>query len=595
MRPWPTLALGALVAICPARAFAAEYALSMFHFNVQYVAGGLVGFPAFSGEQRPAQTEDAIIEESLLPVLELYAAHPTWGVTIEMQGYLLDVMAARHPEGLALLRDMAMSGQAEVVSFHYSDQLFIGYPEVDWARSQALTAATFASHDVPLGTSVFCQEGQSGEAMAEHMAALGYETMIWPKNLWIEQHGEFDAEPLYRFGDVNLVVGAKGASYDDGVTTIETSWTFFDDGELLATGDWNPYFPELFFADQEVLDAYEADLMAREAAGALIVTVADYVAAIEDDVTLAEPPPLLDGTWQPGSTNGVAKWMGDRSLWALSGPPHDRDNHVRTLGYVAHRELTAAETAAAVAGLDAREALDAAWRMLALGQVTDATGINPYRGEVEYGITHLAEATRIARDVIKDAKAAQGWTTVTISPRDGTMTEGDAMPLAGTSVDTAPVTVDTAADDPARTITTTWEELAPNHHRVSIAFGAGETDMRNVSATFRGVDSDEIVTTRALADDEIAAFARDAFSFGSWQLALPLGLVGLGPDLFLVKDTGHVHLAAGISPTSPDVTFRDETQAGDEAVTWVFHVVEGSADEALAIAKAVNSERTVVR
>ena len=169
------------------------------------------------------------------------------------------------------------------------------------------------------------------------------------------------------------------------------------------------------------------------------------------------------------------------------------------------------------------------------------------------------------------------------------------MPLTGTAATPAPVTVTASADDPARSIDTTWEELAGGHHRVSIAFGPGASEMRNISAVFAGVDSNAFVTTRALDDDATVTYARDAFSFGSWQLALPLGLVSLGPDLYVIKDTGHVHVAAGLSTTSPDITFRDETQAGDEGVTWVFHVVEGTADEALAIAKAVNSERTLVR
>ena len=55
--------------------------------------------------------------------------------------------------------------------------------------------------------------------------------------------------------------------------------------------------------------------------GDLIGTVADYADAIRDRVTLQDAPPLFDGTWQPGSTNGVSKWLGDRSIWALGGPP----------------------------------------------------------------------------------------------------------------------------------------------------------------------------------------------------------------------------------------------------------------------------------
>ncbi|HET6582658.1 MAG TPA: hypothetical protein VFG69_04410, partial [Nannocystaceae bacterium] len=451
-----------------------RYALSMFHFNVQYVAGGLVGFPAYRGELRPAEVEDRIVTESLAPVLELYAAHPTWGANIEMQAYLLDVLAARHPDVLDLLRDLALGGQIEVVSFHYSDQLFIAYPQVDWARSQALAQATFTAHDVPLGTSVFCQEGQSGAAMAERMAELDYRTMVWPKNLWFEQHGEIVPAPLYRFGDVELVMGAAGAAYDDGQLAIETTWTFFDDGELLATADWNPYFPDMFHLDPASVAEYEAGLVALEDQGFVITTVRDYADAIRDRVVVADAPPLFDGTWQPGSTNGVAKWLGDRSIWYLGGPPADRDNHVRTLGYIAHRELVAAEAAAQAAGLDARAQLDAAWRLLALGQVTDASGINPYRGEVEYGLAHTAEVTRIARDVIEDAKLALGLDEPAIvDPEAGTLAAGDEDPFAGRPAD-AVVELEVVVDDPMRATSTTWERIADGHHRVAVAFGPGD-------------------------------------------------------------------------------------------------------------------------
>lgn len=574
-----------------------RYALSMFHFNVQYVAGGLVGFPGLSEEQRPEAVEDAIVVESLAPVLELYAAHPTWGANIEMQGYLLDVMAARHPDVLDLLRELATSGQIEVVSFHYSDQLFIGYPQLDWEKSQELTRAAFEAHEIPLGTSVFCQEGQSGRAMADRMAERGYQTMVWPKNLWFAQHGESVPAPLYEFGKSELVLGGAGAGYDDGKLVVETTWTFFDDGELLATDGWNPYFPQFFVHSPEAVAEYEAGLEALDADGWVITTVHDYAEAIRGRVTVTPAPPLLDGTWQPGSTNGVAKWLGDRSLWNVGGPPADRDNHVRSLGYVAHRELVAAEAAALAAGIDARAQLDAAWRMLALGQVTDASGINPYRGEVEYGIAHTVEVTRIARDVIEDAKAAVGIDgPALVDPEDGTLVAGDEDPFAGEPAEAA-VDVEIVVDDPMRATSTTWDRIADGHHRVAVHIGAGDpaSAANPVAVTFRGEAVDELVTTLALADDVPYVFSRSDFTFSGFKMALPIGLVSLGPDLFLIKDTGHVHLAAGMLVDSGDITFRDETLALDEGATWVFHVFEGSAEEAVALAKRINSVRRLVR
>lgn len=574
-----------------------RYALSMFHFNVQYVAGGLVGYPGYSGTLRPEDVEDQIIVESLVPVLELYAAHPTWGANVEMQAYLLDVLAARHPETLDLLRDLALSGQIEVVSFHYSDQFFVAFPQVDWERSQTLAAATFEAHDVPLGRAVFCQEGQAGSGLAAQMAERGYGTMVWPKNLWIAQHGDFAAAPLYTFGDVGLVVGAQGANYDDGDLQIETTWTFFDDGELLATNDWNPYFPTLFLHDPEAVAEYEAGLEALEADGWVISSVSDYADSIRDRVTSVEAPPLLDGTWQPGSTNGVAKWLGDRSIWFVGGPPADRDNHVRTVGYLAHRELVAAETAAMAAGIDAELEVAAAWRLLALGQVSDASGINPYRGEVEYGLAHATEVLRIARDVIERAKASTGDAVVQIDPVAQTMTPGGVAPFVGESVDEGPIELSTITEDDTRSVSIAWKEIGPGHNTVAVTFGPGDpmSLTNSVSVRFTGEMTDDIVTTVALDDATPRSFARADFSFTEFKLALPLGLIGIGPDRFLIKDTGFVHLAAGIERAGPDITFRDETLAADEGATWLFHVVDGDAQMALDLATRINAQREVVR
>jgi len=580
------LALGMSLAL-PAQA-QDKYALGVFHFNIQYVAGGLVGFsflPSAELDLDADEVEDRIVTESFAPILDLYEKHPTWGVDIELQGYFLDVLAARHPTVLAKLKKLSQSGQIDVVSFHYSDQLFIGYPEEDWRRSQALTAATFAKYDIPLSRTVFCQEGQAGEAMARRMAETGYRNMVWPKNLWSYQHGDFDAAPLYRFGDIFLVAGAKGVSFQQGSLDLSVTWTFLDDGELKATGDANPYMPDLFHAKPEELTKYETSLSALEADGYKISTVDEYVDAVKDRVPLGDPPPLLDGTWQPNSTTAVFRWLGGKGIW-----PNERDNDVRSLGAIAHRELVAAEVAAKKAGLDARTDLDSAWRLLFLSEVTDASGINPFRGEVEYGIAHATEALRIARDVIRRAKEALGWSLVSIDPASGEVTSGATPDLRG-EPEEGPLALSAEAGD--RVVSAQWELVAPGHHRVEIQVAAGTTN--NVAVTFPGTLSDELWTTRALADDEVATYHRSEFDFESFHLALPVGLVSLGPNLFVIKDQARAHLAAKVRRDTGDIEFRDETLAVDEPVTWVFHVVEGSPAEALDIARRINVERTVTR
>src|SRR4051794_30443475 len=65
------------------RAHAADtkVALAMMHFNIQYVAGGMVGFwpnPDPVLDQTQEANEDQIITESFEPVLDLFLAHPKW-------------------------------------------------------------------------------------------------------------------------------------------------------------------------------------------------------------------------------------------------------------------------------------------------------------------------------------------------------------------------------------------------------------------------------------------------------------------------------------------------------------------------------------
>jgi hypothetical protein len=586
-------AAAVLALLCASEARAQEkYALAMFHFNVQYVAGGMVGYWAVPNPGVDIEApviEDLIITESLEPVVDLFEKHPSWGVDLEMQGYMLDVIAARHPALLEKMRVMAKSGQIDIVSFHYSDQLFIAYPQEDWERSQALTAATFAKHDVPLSRSVFCQEGQAGMALAPAMKERGYRTLVWPKNLWGYQHGDFEAQPLYKLGDVFMVAGSKGVNYQEDGVDIAVTWSFLDDGELLATGDLNPYFPDVFRHKPEEVAAYEAELLGLEAQGFTITTVDKYVEAVKDKVPLADPPPLLDGTWQPNSTDGVLRWLGGRGLWGQN----ERDNDVRTLGAIAHRELVAAETIAKEAGIDATAALGSAWRLLFLGQVSDATGINPFRGEIEYGIGHFTEALRIARDVISEAKAAMGSESVAIDPDGGTVTsvdaQAEAQEEAGTPID-PPIGLVIDAGD--RQVSQAWEEIGPGRRRVTISVGPGEGTL--VTAMFPGSGPD-FITTRALADATPVTFSRADFTFEHFYLALPTGVISLNPNLFVIKDQARTHIAAKITSDSGDVTFVDDTVPALESMEWVFYLFEGTAEEAVKEARALNVKRRLVR
>ena len=571
-----------------------KYSLSMFHFNIQYVCGGMEGLipaplPPFEfWELTAIETEDMIIVESFEPIVDLFLEHPNWSVTLEMQGYFLDVLAERHPAILEKLWTLAHAGGAEMVSFHYSDQLFIAYPYEDWKHSVQLTIETFEKYDIPLSGTVFCQEGQASPGMAAAMEEFGYKTMVWPKNLWGYQYDGYVAEPYYAFGNVDMIIGGTGVN--DGANNVHTTWNFLGDGELVATGDFDPYFPGLFRYKEWAVAKYEAELQEDEDLGYIIGSVTDYMDAVKTaGISPSEAPELLGGTWQPSSTDGTHKWMGGKGLWGND----ERDNFVRTSGMIAHRELIAAVVMNEKASLDADDRIRNAWRLLALGQVTDASGINPYAGEIEYGLAHFAEVLIIAREIILRGKIELEMGNVIIDTATGNVIEGQ-------QDDTQPVPVEPPIeleiDAIGRNVEQVWYAVsaAPTIFKLVLNFGRkNSAAFRDIQLRFPGVDG-PIEYSPGLAEGTIVSFDRSQYSFEHFYLPLSNGLIGLGGGWYLVKDTSTCHLAAQIFKASPDIVFRDETAAYFETYTYIFYLIQGQQD-ALSFANSLNITPTLYR
>ena len=594
-----TIIIGLLLIFLPASGAVAQehkYALSVFHFNIQYVIGGLYGLIPMDGdfpnwEIGPDVAEDMIIIESFEPILDLLMDHPDWSLTLELQAYFIEVMAERHPDALDKLRYLADSGGVELVSFHYADQLFIAFPYEDWRRSNDLALEVFEEHELNLSGAVFCQEGQGAEGMARRMDERGYTVMAWPTNLWKYQHGEWDAAPYYEFGDIHMIVAGRGVN--DPTNDVYTTWTFMGDGELLATGDMDPYFPWFFNHKPAKVEEYETKLQNLVDQDYVISSITGYVEDLIDlGIPPAEPPRLLDGTWQPGSTEGVSMWLGRGGLWRKD----ERDNHVRTMCNTAHREIKAAETAADVAGLDREDELAEAWRQLFMAEVSDGSGINPYRGEIEFTIASAAEAIRVARDIIDEAKNELGLSQAVIDTAAGTVAEGEfAWP--GTVVDEPPLDIKISAE--CREATAAWYLVSdqPETYRLEIAFTAGtDKKCRENEVTFPGW-ANSILTTTALIDDEMQSYPRADFTFedGHMYLALPIGVIGLGRDWWVVKDMANVHVAALINDRNKKVTFQDLTPPWSETITWVFYLMKGTDEQALQLADRINVHPTLVR
>lgn len=596
----------------PADPAGTKYALSMFHFNLEYVIGGLT-YLDDAGKEVPIlgydealgwddqRVEDWIITDTFQPILDVYEAHPGWRVTLEFQGRFVEALAQRHPAVLEQLRRMAQAGQAELVSFHYDDQLFLAFPREDLQRSMDHTKEVFARLCLPLSGVVFNQEGQAGEGRQQMLVDNGYAIGVYPKNLWRYVHDGEAYWPYYESRGGTLVVGPGGV---DPAAGVDVNWTFFDDGELRAvTKGVNPYMAPLFQTDPDRVAEYEAKLQGLADQGYKITSITDYVRQLElRGVEKKAAPPLVDGTWQPPSTDSIHRWLGGRSQ-AFVGA--DEDNRVRAGNAVARMHVAALQVLtdfaasegvlgdADVAQADAALAWEGLWR----AEVSDCSGVNPWRGEVLFGVrtnewlmnyTAQQEATLLAA-------LGKPHARVDLATREVTLL--DSLPAVGNSpppVASGPLTPAVHGD--GRQVTPRWFQVGPSTWRYVVEFSPAaqdetctDCDYRLVSVSFPRTE-DALLYTPGLAEGEVLDQPFDAFHFLDGHVYLPLanGLIGVGGDLWVVKHVRQVHIAARVGPAHPDVDFIDATIPSDEGVTWTFEVFQGSQDDALALANRLN-------
>ncbi len=592
-----------------------KFALSLFHFNIEYVIGGLEYIDAAgissTFTSNPAnvgwtndKVEDFIVRETFLPMLQMYEKHPGWGVNLEMQAYMVDVMAARHPDVLALLRKLAQRGQAELVSFHYNDQLFLAFPREDLHRSIAATKETFKKHCLPLSGVVFNQEGQAGEGRQQMLVAEGYSIGVHPKNLFFYvQQGIPDPWPYYASEGGDLIVGAAGV---DAASGINLAWNFFDDGELRAAPEvsgqeLNPYFATTAAHDPARVAAFEADLEKTEKSGYFMARISDYVRHLKAEKVEQKPAPaLLDGTWQPSSTDSIHRWLGGRGLWGSD----ENDFEVRKGNYEVRTRLAALEVLAAAAkkagksveNQDAR--LAQLWKQLWRVEVSDCSGVNPWLAEVQFALERNPKILGDIDVLATELKTGLGWKNAQVNLAAATAEDKAAVAETWPTVD-APADVSTVTVKvDGRDVKTTWLQVSPTRWRVQIAFGAASADNdpfgRELKVTFPRF-ANVIEYSPGLLDDVVRTYPFSAFSFKDDHVWLPIpnGIVGLGNGWYVIKHARSEHVAARINFTAPTIGFWDETVPLALTPTWQFDVLKGTADDALKVGLELNIAPTV--
>jgi hypothetical protein len=566
-----------------------KFLLSLYHFNIQYVAGGLKGlFPDSPDFDLSAEdVEDMIIKESFEPVLDLYLRHPDWHGDIELQGYFIEVLEKRHPGVLEKLRTLANSGQIELVSFHYSDQLFLAYPRADMEWSVKLNREIFERNGLPLSGVVFTQEGQFGEGMAQFMKDKGFKIALMPKNLMRYFHPEVDADPFpyCKLRDIDVILAGRGIFKNEFIT----EWSFFNDGELLATDGASPYLGRsLFKYKPSAVEEYENGLLKKVSQGYKISTISEYINELAGSgIMPLKCPPVLDGTWQPDDTRNLFRWMGDDP--ALN-TQNTYDNLVLTGNFKSRNKLVALETLIEYADklkiIDKEEWIEKlkdAWRYQLFAEVSDSTGWAPWEGEVRYSLDNARIAQDKADNIVEELARRIKFRFVAIDSRSGEPLKEipEQMRLKAERM------LDINISAPGRDFIEEWHRVSDNPvYELKVNFTATQGD-RAVSVTFPRF-TDRIIYSPALLEDEIVEYPLSDFGFEEITLPLSNGLIALDDDIFVIKDNSTVHLAGIIPAGERAVKFTDETAPPDEPFTWRFYVVFGNSADALSFAEAVN-------
>ena len=588
-----------------------KFALGLFHYNIEYVIGGLeYTFPDGKKKQfldKPsnvgytdAKVQDYIIDQTLKPILELFERHPAWGVDIEIQAEAIEIMAQRHPKTLTLLKKLIDNGQIELISFHWAAQLFLPFPREDLQRSHQAVKATMAQYCLPLGPVVFNQEGQAGEGRQQMLVEGDWKIGVFPKNLWNYQHKENDGKwaPLYASEGGVLIVGPGGLDPKYG---IDLAWHFFDDGELRAVGKtdfgpFNPYFAPEAPTDPERVKEYEDQLLALEKAGYFITRIGDYVRHLQaKGISALQAPQLLDGTWQAPSTQSIRKWLGGNGIVA---GPDERDNLVRTGNAVARMHVAAAQRMVdAIAkdfpdpAVDWKADIAALWRLLWRAEVSDCSGINPWQGEIQFGLDSNASIVQLAEKLRKKLLAVQKKQGVEVDLQSNKVTWADAPLLPDDIAHKAvppPLEVTFTAD---REVKLSWYGAGTGQFELVVDMPATTCKScyyNDVAVVFPRIEP-VIRYSPGLLETQVRTVPLASLQLSQGEVYLPLsnGLIGLGKDWWVIKQVRSVHVAAHVPLASETIDFSDAT-LGPEAQQWRFLVVKMGQAEALELANRVN-------
>jgi hypothetical protein len=540
-----------------------KYAISMFHFNLQYVAGDY-------------KIENRIIKESLYPALQFFEKNPVYKADFEIQGYGIEVLAEEHPQVFKLFKKLVNRGQIELVIAHYSDQFFIAYPALDLERSIQISDEILKKYGIKRSKVFFGQEIQWTPAYAS-VLKNSHNLVVTSS----DPHGYYRGHTLplvnVKYGD-DQILALIGAGKKK-LKNIEWTYAFLDDGEVFNSLDYRSNFYRVPEQEKKNIDKYKQ--LKKE--GYKFVTMSELGNIIKNDPDYKIPdyPFVPEGTWNM-SVCGPYMWMGRQR----SGV--ETDGITRALSYEVRGKVLLAESLIKQAKKDGQNVselnkqLKEAWKHLLLSEVSDASGWTPWLVEVQYTANEVAHVEKLLGKIFKSLRKSvlANDKLLFVNTQTGSIKQVKEITKSEETDSYLPIQFSVRADSYKAKIKKLTENLfildieayRPEDGAIEMSFNTAKEGL------YYSAGAGEHVAV------EIPTDLKHEPAF-----ALSNGFIDLGKGFSLVKDCSVEHIAATWRQKEQKLVFRQELNPKNPKMNMRFYVIKGQKETALKFANELNT------
>ncbi|MHA1730634.1 MAG: hypothetical protein ACTSU5_01755 [Promethearchaeota archaeon] len=368
---------------------------SYYHANIQFRAGN-------------EESYDEIFNQSLVHILEMYDRHPSWRWTLECQGLLVEMAHENYTHVYDLIREQNLRGQLELVVPQYSHALAVAYGYKDFADSINYSRWLLEEqYGLTISDVIVLQEGQWLPAFGQ-VAHLGFDTFVVSRDQ-LSYHNYFPHQPIleWDYGGVKAHVMPVPwlPIFEAGVYHHQLA---LSDSERINTGDidgpyeWN-YNPD----KMRQVEARHEEL---ERLGNKFLTLSEWKDYCIEHGYLEKMGRFMpESHWTPNRHQSVSRWMAWGTGETDDGQVHARNFYTRNLLLAAEVLLEDSKAAIPAAKYgEFRLNLTTAAKHLWMAQVTDTSGVNPNKVELQYAVNNTALAQSIAREVISAIRVLRG-------------------------------------------------------------------------------------------------------------------------------------------------------------------------------------------